>query len=66
MSTACLTATESGYFAFDQDVHVSPIPQGVDASDLSVSYEVNSLDLREELLTVLKEKHVSSYNSREG
>lgn len=51
MSTACLTAAESGYFAFDQEVHVNAnsIPQSVDATEMSVSYEVNAwLDLSSE------------------
>lgn len=41
MSTACLTATESGYFSFQQDVRVSGISvEDNDIRDISVDYEV--------------------------
>ncbi|CAM9587899.1 unnamed protein product, partial [Hapterophycus canaliculatus] len=40
MSTACLTAAESGYFAFDQEVQTSTVLEGVDTTEISVSYEI--------------------------
>ncbi|CAM9449637.1 unnamed protein product, partial [Ectocarpus fasciculatus] len=41
MSTACLSATERGYFSFDQQIHISIVPHGLDAEDgIDVDYEI--------------------------
>lgn len=42
MSTACLSATESGYFSFDQQIHINIVPNKVDAEGgIDIDYEVN-------------------------
>ena len=40
MSTACLTATESGFFSFQQEVRVGGLLQDNSPEDISVDYEV--------------------------
>lgn len=41
MSTACLSATDSGYFVFEQRTDASPAPEDRDSvSNLLVEYEV--------------------------
>ncbi|CAM9593466.1 unnamed protein product, partial [Ectocarpus sp. 8 AP-2014] len=41
MSTACLSATESGYFSFDQQIHTSIVPHELDAEGgIDIDYQI--------------------------